>query len=887
MYLHIILIVLISLSGCIQQLKLQLDRSGQDYKIGAESDEVSVKYDSNQIVNFMIELNKTYSNRENGTVYAFVCNYSKLKKVGWDKFKAYWKYLLGDKKALFDESLIGAYCRIENVSHFPSVEAIMNAPFLSPAEIKNNLAFQKVTIDRSGKVTTIEPPSDLKEIERLYKRYDRLVFFGLASGPSFSDFNELNPFCNNSLRYPVKFITGTETQYLIPALADMRAACYLDLGYIPIYVFHAKSGIPDVDNSGLLVARLSDFSGDHVGPVFLFTEASVSPSQLLDGLDRTGKNKYSGRIYAQIVSWKILCPKCIVGLTVPLDMSGDELRKLRDIIRSDPFLYENISVIGFGLDVDRLNKKTPQEMIFRTETIVKFARDLGKASAGLYMYIPQSWMVKKIRSDGFEYSDLDYLMENLYSIDSLGTSNLISLTGKGLIMLPTLPIIPESMSVLLGKNSPVSVLQSDLKTEVENAFSYTLSYCKNYFRVGQNPPIIFTDAGVDLKNMQLSSRSEYFRDEPSYREPIFQPRYTYTIRDRDDEIFKCVGCFLMLNSQEVKKFKTIFHLSKYNKQCDQPADVVRKIHLYSDMLDLDPPLLRSIIEELSNYDNCKVSFADTEQEQIERCGHRLKFSDIQQYLPSGCRISKTSDYVCGFGVMDVKVDIKTESVSPCKPSNAYLHKEIFDVDVNLCKGAMMLANASQQADLIMNRYGKYLLEDLDKNYLIYRMILTTLIYDQGQNYTEASAVFFTDLIDELKTVGLTGTKRIDNQKCWEYRYLPHFNNYCCVIGEDEDSTEMVNPYCVSLTNRPHLFWEFLMGMKNAPGMMVTSKPPYSISFQNAYLRAERTLNITSKYFDAYEKCKDCADEKWASNVDRKLRQICANLPDLPLCRQNN
>lgn len=886
MYLHIILILLVALSGCIQQLKLQLDKSAKDYKIGAESDEVSVKYDSNQIVNFMQKLNETYSEREKSNIYAFVCNYSKLKKVGWDKFKAYWSYLLGNKNALFDESLIGAHCRLENVSHFPSIEAIMNAPFLTPAQIKDNIAFHKVSIDKNGKTVVTEPPSDLKQIERLYKRYDRLVFFGLSSGPSFSDFNELNPFCNNSLRYPVKFITGTETQYLIPALPDVRAACYLDLGYIPIYVFHAKSGIPEIDNSALLVTRLADpASGDHVGPVFLFTEASVTPAQLLDGLDTSGKSKYSGRIYAQIVSWKILCPKCIVGLTVPLDISGEDLRKLRDRIRSDSFLYENISVIGFGLDVDRLSKKTPQEMIFRVETIVKFARDLGKASAGLYLYIPESWTIKKIRADGFEYSDLDYFMENLYSIDALGTSNLISLTGKGLMMLPTLPIVPESMSILLGKRSPVSVLESDLKSKREDAFSYTLSYCRHYFRVGQNPPIIFTDSGVDLRNMQTSSRTDYFKDEPSLREPTFKPKYTYDVKDRDDEVFKCVGCFLMLNSTEVKKYKSIFTLSKYNKQCDQPQDVVKKIQFYSDMLDLDPPLLRSMVDELSNYQTCMVSFAKTEQEQAERCGHKLKYSDIQSYIPSGCKISKTSDYVCGFGLLDVKIDITKEPLTPCDSSKAYIQGKIFDTDINLCKGAILLANASQQAEIIMNTHSKYLLQDLDKTYLIYRMIFTVLVYDQGPNFTEASAVFFTGLVDELKTVGLTGIKKIDDEKCWEYRYLPHFNNYCCTIGEDKDTSSMVNQYCVSLTNSK-LFWEFLMGMNSAPGMMITSKPPYSISFKDAYLKVERTLNITSKYFDAYEKCKDCADDKWAGNIEKKQKQICANLPDLPICKQN-
>ena len=884
--------IILLLSGCIDQLRIQLTKSATDYYRLAESENISVSFDKNKIEDFMKRVNEEYDRRDNATLYAFVCNYTQLKKVGFDKFKAYWKYLFTkDSKVMFDESLIGGKCWIQNVSHFPSIEAIIFSVFLEPEEIRNNTAFYKTYLDRDGNVVVEEPPSDLDEIRRLYKIFDRHVFFGLASGPSFGDFNELNPFCNNSLRYPVKFITGTENQYLIPATPEIRAACYLDLGYIPIYVFYARNGIPEVDNSYILVSRLVDMNSpdrEAIGPVFLFSEGSLTPSQLLKGLEEytPGADRYTGRVRAQIVGWKTLCPDCIVGLTVPFDITPEELKKLRDMIRNDPWLYSNISIIGFGIDADRLNNRSNfHEMVQRIEMIVKFARDLGKPSAALYMYVPQSWTEKKIRADGFEYSGLDYIMKNFYSIDAVASSNVFNLAGRGLIMMPTLPLIPESMQILLGKSSAVSVLDTAMNP-YEDAFSYTLSYCKEYFKVGINSPLIFSSSGVDLKNIQLTQRSEFYQDQPQYREPRFTPDKRFTINDKDDTIFKCVGCFLILNSTQVGNFKSIFNLDTYKHKCEEPSpQIINKIKLYSDIVDLDPPFLRALIEQFSNYDKCHVSFVDSKAEQLERCGHNLEFSDIQSDLAkAGCSVSKKSDYVCGFGVMDVKIDITKEILEPCIPSKGYIRDMIFDESINLCKGAIMLANASDSAEKIINEYPKYMLDTkyIEERYLLYRMILTSLVYDQGYNFSKATVRFFEGLVDELKIVGLTGDKKKDNQLCLDYMALPHFNNYCCIIISSSEA-EMVNPYCVKITNT-EAYWDFLLGMKLAPGMMITSDPPYSIGFNKAYEKVEPTLKVMSKYFDVYQKCKDCADEKWADNILKKKKQICANLPDLPICK---
>lgn len=881
----ILIIILLLLSGCVDQINVQLKHSADAYKRLAIAENVSVTYDKNLLEDMLKEAKKQYELRENGSIYALVCNYSELKKVGWEKFKAYWKYLFGDKKALFDESLIGGKCWIQNVSHYPSIEAIIASPYLSADEIKKNQAFYKVIMD--GGQVKIEDISKLsnKEIEQRYKIFKRFLFFGTGSGPSFSDFNELNPYCNNSLRYPIKFITGTKTQYLIPALPDIRAACYLDLGYIPVYVFYSKYGIPDVDNSALLVSRLSGkiYGQDgHVGPVVLFTEASITPNELLENLDVNSK----ARIYAQVVSWKILCPECLIGLSVPFDINSDQLKKLREIIISNSFLYENISIIGFGLDVDKLDdKNSVAEMIYRMETLIRFSRDLGKPSAIIYMYIPNSWLEKKIRPDGYEYSNFDYLMKTVYSTEGVGTMALAQMTGKGLMMLPSPPLVPESMIILLGKSSPISVLTSSFGKN-EDIFSYTLGYCKEYFKVGQGLPVIYSSSGVDITALSLTGRTSYFKDTTDYREPAYNPPHRYDITDKEETVFKCVGCFLMLNSSQIKYYKTIFNTASYTKACNEPNEqLVKKIKFYSDIVDMDPSFIRALIDELTNYNPNHVSFAKDAQEQIERCGHTLKYDDVKQFLPNG--ITKINDYVCGFGIMDVKIDITKDTVSPCMNDNSILGTRIFDVDINMCKGMILLANASDKAEELINKYSKYMSKYLDETYIIYRMILTALIYDQGINFTEATVSYFNGvtgndgLVDQIKSVGLTGNKNEDDKKCEDYNYLDKFFQYCC--SYENNKYEMINGYCKKIADNEK-YWDFLLGMKSAKGFMYATVPPYFTSFLEAYLKAEKTLNITSKYFDAYQKCGDCLDENWADNVAKKIDQICKNFPNLPMCK---
>lgn len=886
---YVLMVIIIILSGCVDQINNQLKFSAQNYKTLSESYNISVKYDKASVEYIMKEAKKLYELRENGSLYAVVCNYSKMSKVGWDKFKAYWKYLLGDKKALFDETLIGGKCWVQNVSHYPSFEAIIASPYLSAKEIKNNTAFYRVKLNDAGDVE-IEDISKLsdKEIEERYKLFDRFMFYGVGAGPSFSDFNELNPYCNNSLRYPIKFISGTPTQYLLPAAPDLRAVCYLDLGYIPVYVFYSKYGVPEVDNSALLVAKLSSAvtgqAGTQVGPVILFTEGSIRPDELLEGLKLNGNSKYTGRIYAQIISWKVLCPDCMVGLSIPFDINTEQLIKLKEIITSDNFLYENISLMGFGIDVDKLSDKDSfAELIYRMDNLLRFGRDLGKPTAIYYIYIPQDWLGKRIRPDGFRYSNFDYLMKTLYSTGGLGTVSIASMISNGMIMLPSPPLVPESMIILLGKNSPASVMSSDFN-DFQPVFSYVLSYCKEYFKVSQGYPVIFTDSGVDIRHLSISTRTGYYKDDPDYREPEYNPPNYYGINDKEDTIFKCVGCFLMLNSTEISKYKAIFSTSSFNRECNNPENIVKKIKFYSDILDLDPPFIRALIDELSNYNPNHVSFVDDPTEQIERCGHNLKYDDVKNYLPAG--VQKKSDYVCGFGLMDVRANILKDTPIPCKEQKTILGRDIFDIDINLCKGIILLANASDKAEILLNSYSKYMTKYLDETYYIYRMMLTAMIYDRGLNFTEATVKYFGELLDELKIVGLTGIKVEDDKKCLDYDYLERFVQYCCEYTGGSNGTvgaRMSNPYCVKLS-QTEKYWDFLIGMKSASGFMYNNNPPYYDSFKNTYIKVERTLNITSKYFDAYKKCKDCADDSWADNALKKIDQICKNLPNLPMCK---
>ncbi len=848
-------IVIIILSGCLGDFQNMFDIAANQYKAG--------KQFNLQLLN---DLNVT-----NGTIYAFVCNYTEIQKRtgiwGWiDRIRV----RLGANISLFDRSLLGAKCWFENVTDFPNPTTIF---------LHANMTEQEMEKDPNFKVWDNNKLVPNKDITK--KRFEGIVTFGLVSGPTTADFNNLNPYCNNSLGYPVKIIKSTTEEYLVPSMPVIKAACFLDLGYIPIFVFRGPEPgkFPNVDNSGILAYKLCEDEngaiGECIGPVMLFTDSQITNDWIIDD------NKW-GRVYAQIYSWRYFCKKCLIGLSVPFDFDENALIKLKQRLDEKyPFpddngtvknmsLLEAIDMIGFGLDVERLEDKcSVPELISRMDTLIGYAQLLGKPTLIYYLNIPDQtirckdgrsikWNDSIIWPDGLKGSRIDRFYRELYRPDTIGMNRISNYIAKGLIGLPTPPLYSISGRIIFGNGMGLL----DGNSTKETIFSHTLYFCKRYREQGFGSivsPILFTNSPNYIRNIEImSTTSSVYNINQDPHSNRLTPIINYSLGDKDDELFQCIGCIGLFEKSEINFYKRIYNLDSYKRDCDEPKNIIDKLKVYSDILDIDVPYIRALIEALSDFNQnyCSV-YNDPYFPKIEICGH-----DISSY--------KSCNNVCGIGIVDVKVDFNREKASPCGEGVF----DPFDLEQNLCKGMLLLYNASQKASSIIdqNQYTREYMSPTSppKDYLINRLFLTAIIYNGYFRLANHSAIHYVEVRQMLDVTP------IGDESCEDGLYY----EYCC-----DKNNKSVNPFCSSNIT----YSQYLLGVKyvaeNIDSSRNVSFAPVPYDYGYYYSKLKFGMIVMSKYLSAYEKCEDCYSDNWAENLKEKKNRICKQYPNLPICHQ--
>ncbi len=867
--------ILLILGGCTALYEKAFDDAANNYKHLTATDINSFKKMLDDIAN-----NPDYPN---STIYAFVCNNSKI-----PLWKRYWYFLISgfNRQYLFDPPLLGGKCWIENVSDLGSRDKILLMANLTEREIQENPNFWN--LDK------LAPDQYIK------KRYERVYTFGLASGPTFADFNNLNPYCNSSLRYSIKFVRGTEERYIIPVAPEKRAACYLDLSVIPTYVFHGMGRVPRLDNGWELARTLykrgsMQYEGDGIGPVILVTEASLNKTTFFqypvykDG-SRGGETN-ANLALMQAYNFKQECPTCLVALYVPLGINAsnvvldndgnvvddpqNDLNWLYHKIQSDEELKKSIDIIATGWDVRELDNPCDwNEMLRRFNTILDFAQSLGKMTYVIYTYypledpdpddptktVPSCRTYKEAQATGQLASSADMLFYYFFRVGALGNSLYNNMVSKGLMAISMPPLYVLSGKLNFGRCDNCSLIINNVPNQP--MFSYVLDFCQNYGTAGYTFPIIYNDNPNDVLSASIGMRSAYYTGNVSNFTTILEPPKLYTLSDKEEPLFMCTGCFLMLDQDTLNYYKNEFDLSTYETSCNEPEEVINKLKIYGEILDVDLPFLRALIEATSNYNKCYVSLVEKSR-QVEKCSYELTWTQLEDYINSNgisCDVSDYKDWKydsesdscssdatgeecvpCGLGIMDVK-GVIPGSDAVCGTYDP------FDIESNLCEGMSKLAEALDKARELLSENINLFFPDVDGegavtdnvNYTILYMLMGAIYYD-GEGASLEKAVEW-----------------YEKAKYWDP------DNY----GSDaiiDDICGLDNPYGICGPNVS--FWKFLKGLEEAGD---------NSGNREIQLVAKRTkigLIVMSKYFDAYGKCKDCYNDDWSRNIDRRLCQV--------------
>jgi len=198
-------------------------------------------------------------------------------------------------------------------------------------------------------------PDDWRKAEDLAvadpdENVDFLKFFMVGQGPTFSDFDYANSYCNRSMGLAVRWYQPTEDLLYIPS--KDRAGCYLDNDILPVYIFKPGEELEsmpftcDVGNNRklCLLGELAEEMED-AGPVLIVPQPEF-----------TSDENEVDDIATQIEIIASKCPDCMIAVVPKQTVTPDDVDEegtavppnsaLRKLADSHPDAFENVDMIG-------------------------------------------------------------------------------------------------------------------------------------------------------------------------------------------------------------------------------------------------------------------------------------------------------------------------------------------------------------------------------------------------------------------------------------------------------------------------------------------------------------------------------------------------------------
>jgi len=291
--------------------------------------------------------------------------------------------------------------------------------------------------------------------------------FGFGHGPTLSDFNEANAYCNYSYSYSIRFIIGNNSGYVKPISLKPSVLCVLEANVIPIFVFYNKDpsrdiyGEPPLNDNSYEIAQILNGTG----PLIIATE--INPKK---------DDRSLRKIINQIRSIKSNCINCKVFLSISIDEIYDDSRFYLNKTKINNYLNE-FDGFAFGID-SRFSRAKPcggdSIMLKEVAPLIKFINnEFNKPTIIYYIYLPDT--------DKCLYGDNDYF--NIYDQLSLLIPELVL---DGLIAFSPQPFFPSE--IFYCKECSLTTY-NETKKEFEDAkyrFQAWFDLCSKYYTGGSN-----------------------------------------------------------------------------------------------------------------------------------------------------------------------------------------------------------------------------------------------------------------------------------------------------------------------------------------------------------------------------------------------------------------
>ncbi len=665
--------------------------------------------------------------------------------------------------------------------------------------------------------------------------------FGFGHGPTLSDFNEANAYCNYSYSYSIRFIIGNNSGYVKPISLKPSVLCVLEANVIPIFVFYNKDASRDIygepplnDNSHEIAQILNG-----TGPVIVATE--INPKK---------DDRSLRKIINQIRSIKSNCINCKVFLSISIDEIYDDSRFYLNKTKINNYLNE-FDGFAFGID-SRFSRAKPcggdSIMLKEVVPLIKFINnEFNKPTIIYYIYLPDT--------DKCSYGDNDYF--NIYDQLSLLIPELVL---DGLIAFSPQPFFPSE--IFYCKECSLTTY-NETKKEFEDAkyrFQAWFDLCSKYYTGGSN-----LTGGNDYKKGYILPAVK--RDKNSlpictslvpskeWNLNIPRPSENFTkvlnITSKGEAFYKCSFC---IDFSEPTEVLTSLSINLPFSACDK----TKILFTEADKKENDGVVARVIGYYKSKGDKCFIEYNNTDGIFVDE--------ETEKILKDASKEENCREFTNKYGENCNRIQKLNESEQPCKikslgiysfsymPGKYYksnMPKEVekcgkeffnpFNINDSSCIFDILFDEAYQAADLKMNKI-TFPSSEQEKRQVT---ALLTTMYIVNKNAFE-----LVDIYEDLVK---------SNYNC---NIMTIAKNFCCELHSEtrkkNGETETITYYTLSSTCNARNFGVFLKNVAN--------DEKHKEKYKEAILAAQH-------YAKFYDICEDCYSSKWKSNVCKVAKRF--------------
>ncbi len=494
----------------------------------------------------------------------------------------------------------------------------------------------------------------------------RLFMYG--AGHSMLSFSDANAYCNNSMKMSVKWLTGSKySGYKLPT--KERAECFLDKNVIPVYILYSNFTNADADRAGEIAKELSG-----AGPAIIVSEAE---------LDNSNASRYA-MVKDQLSRMKANCPKCLIALGVK--MNGSSEYNVTQELFSDSSVLDNVDLLAYGINSRYFPQCKPDLPIWYANNFSKFMlRNYTRPSLITYVLFDQANSSDNSCTWSNESVDTAYSL--LYSyVDAFVMNGIIgvsvySLYGLGPLGCTNCAFINPNF------DSGSGCSYSSNPQEAESRFSNYFGLCQAYYTgIGGNMsgiiPAVFSTGSRSCDFASYNSNiHNYIKETDSGVEPMLPDSYKI---EAADTFFSCMGC--IRNGIIPTDFVSSLIPNPSSREC---SDYDKPIEIAADAFDMDPVLLRAIIWQESNFDQCAMSFVP---ESWNTCNTK---NIPKEDLLLSCCPTPDKHYE--------DLDDTSYSITPCHPESYFATKGRKGGECKPC--AYGLAQVIEYPSSIYKQYG--------------------------------------------------------------------------------------------------------------------------------------------------------------------------------------